>query len=303
MIPRTPYDVPLAHGGVLRLGARTLVMGVVNVTPDSFAGDGGGVDAARAVAEGLALVEAGADLLDVGGESTRPGATPIDAAEEASRVLPVVEALARQVTVPISIDTYKASVARRATAHGASLVNDVSGLRYDPDLAEATAAAHAALVVSHTRGRARDMYGEARYEAVADEVAAELEWSLKTAVAAGIPRDRLIVDPGIGFAKRAGHSFTVLAQLDRLRRLDRPILVGPSRKSYLTAVLGDVPPERREWGTAGAVAASVLLGAHIVRVHGVRAMLDVVRVADAIRKHRGTADPEAPAAPRSFTTS
>ena len=273
-------------------------MGVVNVTPDSFAGDGGGTDAARAVAEGLALAETGADLLDVGGESTRPGAAPVDADEEASRVLPVIEGLARQTMVPVSVDTYKASVARAAIDHGASVVNDVSGLRYDPDLAEAVATARVVLVVSHTRGRSRDMYREARYDAVADEVAAELQWSLTTAVEAGVPRNRLIVDPGIGFAKRAEHSFTMLARLDRLRQLDRPILVGPSRKSYLTAALGEVPPDRREWGTAGAVAASVLLGAHIVRVHEVRTMLDVVRVVDAIRSHREKTEPEAPAASR-----
>ena len=291
------YDVPLPHGGVLRLGARTLVMGVVNVTPDSFAGSGERVDTAKAVADALALIDAGADVLDIGGESTRPGATPVDAGEEEGRVLPVVEALARQSAVPISIDTYKARVARATMACGAALVNDVSGLRYDPDLAGVVAAGRAALVVSHTRGRSRDMYADARYAALADEVTAELEWSLAGAVAAGVPRDQVIVDPGIGFAKRAEHSLAALGHLDRLRALDRPILVGPSRKSYLTAVLGDVTPESREWGTAGAVAACALLGAHIVRVHGVRAMVDVIRVVDAIRAHREAVDPSVKAGP------
>jgi len=284
--PRTIYDVPLASGATLHLGARTLVMGVVNVTPDSFSGDGR-VEADRAIAEGLAQVDAGADLLDVGGESTRPGAAPTDAETERRRIQPVVEALARRVDVPIAIDTYKAVVARAALEHGASLVNDVSGLRYDPDLAAETAALRAALIVSHSRGRSRDMYERAEYHAVADEIVSELEWSLASAGAAGVPRGQIIVDPGLGFAKRAEHSLAVLGQLERFQVLDRPILVGPSRKSFLNAALGEVEPDAREWGTAGAVAASVFLGAHVVRVHGVRAMSDVVRVVDAIRAHRG----------------
>ena len=285
LIPRKAYDVPLANEGVLRLGPRTLIMGVVNVTPDSFAGDGH-TDPAQAIAKGLALVDAGADILDVGGESTRPGATPLDAETEGRRVEPVIEALVNQTNVPISVDTYKAGVARAALNCGASLVNDVSGLRYDPDLAGEVVVRRAGLILSHTRGRSSDMYSQASYKAVAEEIITELEWSLDAASDAGITREHVIVDPGLGFAKRAEHSMVALGQLDRFRSLDRPILVGPSRKSFLTAVLGDVPPCEREWGTAGAVAASVLLGAHVVRVHGVREMIDVVRVADSIRMHR-----------------
>ena len=260
-------------------------MGVVNVTPDSFAGDGQ-ADPTSAIAKGLALVDAGADILDVGGESTRPGATPLDVETERRRVGPVIEALVNQTNVPVSVDTYKAVVARTALNCGASLVNDVSGLRYDPGLAGEVVARRAGLILSHTRGRSSDMYSQASYKAVTEEIVSELEWSLKAASDAGITREHVIVDPGLGFAKRAEHSMTVLSQLERLRSLDRPILVGPSRKSFLTAVIGNVPPAEREWGTAGAVAASVLLGAHVVRVHGVRAMVDVVRVADAIRMHR-----------------
>ena len=285
LIPRKAYDVPLANEGVLRLGLRTLIMGVVNVTPDSFAGDGH-ADPTSAIAKGLALVDAGADILDVGGESTRPGATPLDVETERRRVGPVIEALVNQTNVPVSVDTYKAVVARTALNCGASLVNDVSGLRYDPALAGEVVARRAGLILSHTRGRSSDMYSQASYKAATEEIVSELEWSLKAASDAGITREHVIVDPGLGFAKRAEHSMTVLSQLERLRSLDRPILVGPSRKSFLTAVIGNVPPAVREWGTAGAVAASVLLGAHVVRVHGVRAMGDVVRVADAIRMHR-----------------
>ena len=285
MIPRKTYDVPIANGGVLRLGSRTLVMGVVNVTPDSFAGDGH-VDPVSAIAEGLAMVDAGADILDVGGESTRPGAIPVEGETERRRIQPVIEAWVRRANVPVSVDTYKAVVARAALNSGASLVNDISGLRYDPDLAGEAAARRAGLILSHMRGRSRDMYREADYSAAPEEVIAELEWSLETARASGVPRAHVIVDPGLGFAKCADHSLAVLGQLDRFRSLDRPILVGPSRKSFLAAVLGDVAPGAREWGTAGAVAVSVLLGAHMVRVHGVREMTDVVRVVDAIRVHR-----------------
>lgn len=285
LIPRKAYDVPLAHEGVLRLGPRTLIMGVVNVTPDSFAGDGH-ADPVPAIAKGLALVDAGADILDVGGESTRPGATPLNAETERRRVEPVIEALVNQTNVPVSVDTYKAVVARTALNCGASLVNDVSGLRYDPDLAGEIVARRAGLILAHTRGRSSDMYSQASYKAATEEIVSELEWSLEAASDAGITREHVIVDPGLGFAKRAEHSMAVLSQLDRLRSLDRPILVGPSRKSFLTAVLGNVPPAERDWGTAGAIAASILLGAHVVRVHSVRAMVDVVRVTDAIRMHR-----------------
>ncbi len=258
-------------------------MGIINVTPDSFADGGVRFDPDRAVADGLQMVADGADILDVGGESTRPGAEALSDEEELRRVLPVIERLAENGRVPVSIDTYKASVARAALERGAAIVNDVSGLHYDPALGAVVAAAGAAVILMHTRGRSRDMYDKAVYEDVAAEITRELDRSIAIALDAGVSRESIIIDPGLGFAKRAEHSFEALAQLERIAALDRPILVGPSRKSYLKAALGERPPSDREWGTAGAVAASVLAGAHIVRVHGVRAMVDVVRVVDRVR--------------------
>ena len=258
-------------------------MGILNVTPDSFADGGVHCDVDRAVEAGIRMVAEGADILDVGGESTRPGADPLPADEELRRVLPVVERLAPRVNVPISIDTYKASVARAAVAGGAAIINDISGLQYDPELARVAAETGAALILMHTRGRSSGMYDLAVYDDVAADVARELEQAIERATRAGVPRDSIVIDPGFGFAKRAEHSYDVLARLDTLAALDRPILSGPSQKSFLKAALGDREPSEREWGTAAAVAASVLLGAHIVRVHGVREMVDVVRVADRIR--------------------
>jgi dihydropteroate synthase len=258
-------------------------MGIINVTPDSFADGGLRFDPARAVADGLQMIADGADLLDIGGESTRPGADPLPLDEELRRVLPVVEQLARQATVPISIDTYKAAVAREAVQRGATLINDISGLQYDEDLAAVAAESGAAMVLMHTRGRSSDMYQHAVYEDVVSEVVQELADAIARATAHGVLREAIIVDPGIGFAKKAAHSLAVIAGLDRLTALDRPILAGPSRKSYLKDALGDRSASEREWGTAAAVAACVLSGAHIVRVHGVNAMTDVVRVADRIR--------------------
>ena len=285
MTPRRHYTITLPAGRSLFLGERTLVMGIINVTPDSFADGGLRFDAERAVDDGLRLVEDGADIVDVGGESTRPGAEPVTADEERRRVIPVVERLA-SAGVIVSVDTYKASVAREAVAHGASIVNDVSGLQRDGELGAALAQTDAALIVMHTRGTSRDMYREAHYQDVTHEVVEELGQAIERAVAAGVIHERIVVDPGLGFAKTAEHSYQVLAGLDALAALDRPILTGPSRKSFLKAAIGDVPPEEREWGTAAAVVASILLGAHIVRVHGVREMVQAVRVADQVRAAR-----------------
>jgi dihydropteroate synthase len=280
---RRHYSLPLPGGRALALGDRTLVMGILNITPDSFADGGLHADAGRAVAAGLQMVADGADILDIGGESTRPGADPLGADEELRRVLPVVERLAAETTAVISIDSYKARVAREAIARGAAIVNDISGLQYEPELANVVADTGAALVLMHTRGRSRAMYELAVYDDVPAAVARELEAAIGRAAARGVPREAIVLDPGFGFAKRAEHSYEALARLDRLAGLDRPILSGPSRKSFLKDALGERAPSEREWGTAAAVAASVLFGAHIVRVHGVRAMADVVRVSDRIR--------------------
>ena len=261
-------------------------MGILNITPDSFADGGVHFDFDRAIEAGLRMVEDGADIIDVGGESTRPGAEPLDEKEEMRRVLPVIEALAARVGVPISIDTYKASVAREAIAAGATIVNDISGLLYDPSLGRVTAETGAAIVLMHTRGRSHDMYRDASYGDVVSEVLDELRESMAFATGAGVAPDRILVDPGLGFAKEAPHSFEALARLDEFSELGRPIVVGPSRKSFLARVLdATVAASQRDWATAAAVTAAVLAGAHIVRVHAVAEMLHVTRIADEIRRY------------------
>jgi dihydropteroate synthase len=261
-------------------------MGIINVTPDSFSDGGVLLDPARAVDAGVRMIEEGADLLDVGGESTRPGAQPLGEAEERQRVLPVIERLAARVDAPISIDTYKSSVADAALAAGAAIVNDVSGLRYEPELAQVVARRQAAIVLMHTRGRSREMYKQAIYHDVVDEVLDELRESMAFAVGAGIAKERVIIDPGLGFAKEPAHTFEALARLHEFGELGRPVLAGPSRKLFLTRPLAqDVAASSRDWATAASVAAAVFGGAHIVRVHAVREMVQVVRVSDEIRKY------------------
>jgi dihydropteroate synthase len=261
-------------------------MGILNVTPDSFADGGVHLDPDKAVDAALAMIEAGADIVDVGGESTRPGAAAVPANEELRRVIPVIRGIAAAgKNVPISVDTYKAEVARAAIEAGASIVNDVSGLQYEPELAAVVAERGAGLVLMHTRGRSSAMYEHANYGDVIAEVARELQQCIDHAVAAGVLRDRIVVDPGIGFAKRPEQSYAVLTAANHpaFVALDRPVLSGPSRKSFLQAALGDLPPEERVWGTAAAVTAAVLTGSHIVRVHDVKEMVQVVRVADKIK--------------------
>jgi dihydropteroate synthase len=284
---RLVYTVPLPNGAALHLAERPLIMGILNVTPDSFADVGRRLtDTARAVDAALQMEADGADIIDVGGESTRPGAEPVSLDEELARVLPVLEALAGRLRIPLSIDTYKADVARAAVAAGAVIVNDVTGCQ-DPGMARAVADTGAAFVVMHSRGRSRAMYAEAAYRDVVSEVTAELGASLQRASEAGVPADRILVDPGVGFAKHASHSYGVLANLPELAAaLHRPLLVGPSRKSFLRDALAGRAARDRDWGTAAAVTAAVLGGAHIVRVHAVAEMIQVVRVAEEIRRHR-----------------
>jgi dihydropteroate synthase len=299
---RPHFSIPLPGRRALALGERPLAMGVLNVTPDSFADpehvmtSGSGPDVGRAVEIAQAMESAGADLIDIGGESTRPGAESVSETEELRRVVPVVEAIARHVRVPLSVDTYKPAVAAQAVAAGASLVNDISGLSYEPALAGVVAETGAGLILMHTRGRSASMYAEASYSDLLSEVASELERALATAAAAGVDRNRIIVDPGIGFAKRPEHSYGVLARFPELAaRLGRPVLIGPSRKSFLQAAAGERPAATRDWATAGAVAAAVLGGAHIVRVHAVGEMVQVMRVAEAIRRAGVTGSAESPA--------
>lgn len=213
-------------------------MGIINVTPDSFSDGGERLDSVAAIEAGVRMAGEGADIIDVGGESTRPGAEAVSATDEAARVLPVIEALVKRVNVPVSIDTYKARVADAALDAGAAIVNDISGLRYDPALGEVVARRQAALVLMHTRGRPAQMYQNASYHDVVDEVLDELRESLAFAAGAGVARDATLVDPGLGFAKEAAHSYEALAGIHQLAELGRPVLVGPSRKSFLAKALG-----------------------------------------------------------------
>jgi len=281
--PRPTFTVPIPGRAPLVLGPRTLVMGVVNVTPDSFSDGGQALDPSRARDLALALEAAGADIIDIGAESTRPGAKPIDAAEERARVEPALKAIAAAVRAPISIDTYKAVVAQAALDGGASIVNDISAFQYDPELGPLVAARQVPAILMHTRGRPEDMYAHAEYGDVVADVIEDLRKAIARAEDYGVARERLIIDPGVGFAKRGNQSLQVLAGLGRFLELGRPLLVGPSRKSFMAAATGPLSGEDRDWATAAAVTAAVLQGAHIVRVHNVEKMVHVVRVADALR--------------------
>ena len=266
----------------LECGPRTLVMGVLNVTPDSFSDGGRFLDHERAVEHGLRMVEEGADLLDVGGESTRPRSDAVSVDGEVGRVLPVVKRLVAEVDVPISIDTRKADVAAAALDAGASIVNDVSAGR-DPGMFPVARDAGAGLVLMHMLGEPKTMQEEPRYGDVVAEVRQYLANRIEAAEAAGIDRARIAADPGLGFGKTSRHSLTLMRSIDAFLDLGVPIVVGPSRKSFIGAVLGDAPVDQRLEGTAGAVAWLAGRGAHIVRVHDVGTMVKVVAVVDAIR--------------------
>ena len=257
-------------------GSRTYVMGIVNVTPDSFSGDGLGDDRAGAVAQGMRMMKEGADFLDVGGESTRPGHEPITTAEEISRTESVVRELARESGVPVSIDTYKLEVAEAGVAAGATILNDIWGLTRSPGLAELAAKHDCALVLMHNQD-GTEYAGD-----IMVEIRRFLQESCRLAVAAGMPPERVLIDPGIGFGKTAEQNWVVMRRLRELKELGFPILIGTSRKSFIGKLL-DLPVAQRAEGTAATVTASVLRGADVVRVHDVEAMTRVVRVADHMR--------------------
>ena len=278
---RHSYSLKLG-GGSLELGTRTLVMGVVNVTPDSFSDGGKFLDPAKAARHALKLQKAGADLLDIGGESTRPGSDSVTPEQEMARVIPVLERLRGKVEVPISIDTCKADVAREAVKAGAALINDVSGLRSDANLAKLAARLGVPIVLAHIRGTPKTMQKLAPVANLWESLDKGLNWSLEEARRAGIHRKKILIDPGIGFGKTAEQSFEILRELHRLSKFKLPIVVGTSRKSFLGKALGDAPPDKRIWGTAATVTAAILNGAHIVRVHDVEEMVQVARVADAV---------------------
>jgi len=283
--PRRKYLLKLASR-TLALGERTLVMGVLNVTPDSFSDGGQYVDPDLAVRRALEMEAEGADILDVGGESTRPGADPVSAETELARVLPLLERLGGRLRTPISIDTQKAAVARAALGAGAEIVNDVSGLRADPALGAVVRQARAALVLVHMRGRPKTMQKRPFARDVLRDVSAGLREALGRAHRAGIARTRIVLDPGIGFGKSVEQNCELLARLEELARLGFPLLVGTSRKSFLGALARGGRDPGRIWGTAATVVAAILGGAHIVRVHDVAEMAAVARAADAIANRR-----------------
>ncbi len=270
-------------GRSLELGARTHIMGVINCTPDSFYPASRRLDSQAAVALGLQMVEDGADLLDVGGESTRPGSEPVAEAEEWRRVIPVIEALADRVEVPISIDTYKASVARAALGAGAGMINDISGLQFDPTMVRLVAESGAPVIIMHIKGRPKDMQRDPYYEDVVAEVSAYFRARIAFAREEGVRQEQIVLDPGIGFGKRLEDNYALLARLDAFAEHRCPLLVGPSRKSFIGRLLG-LPPEACLEGTLAAATAAVLAGAHIIRGHDVSALKRAVRVADEIKQ-------------------
>ncbi len=294
------FPEPIEAGGaVLEWGSRTYVMGIINVTPDSFSGDGVGSDVDTAVCQALEFIDAGADILDIGGESTRPGSEPVTTGEELRRVLPAVEAIAAQTDAPISIDTYKAEVAAAALDAGAHIVNDVWGLRMDPDMAPLVARRGVPVIVMHNRSRPRDAVQEKQlggryvgieYEDLMADIIRELRESIDRAVEAGVDPNQIIVDPGVGFGKTVEQNLALIDQLDRLQSLGRPVLVGPSRKSFIGYTL-DAPASERLLGTAAVVALAIARGADIVRIHDVAVMADVVRMADAIVRQKVATQP------------
>ncbi|HSF65914.1 MAG TPA: dihydropteroate synthase [Nitrospiraceae bacterium] len=285
-----PISKPLsrqAKDRLIEFPDRPLIMGVVNVTPDSFFDGGRYLDPEAAVAHAVRLVEEGADLLDIGAESTRPGADVVNEAEERRRVTPVVNALAKVVTVPISIDTSKAAVAREALDAGAVLVNDVTALRGDPAMIDVIVRSGAGVVLMHMSGTPRTMQQAPHYDDVVGEISEFFEERINFAMTHGIVKKQIILDPGIGFGKLLAHNLTLLAQLRCFRQFDCPLMVGVSQKAFLGQLVNR-PVQKRQWATAAAVAMAVDRGASILRVHDVRAMKDVVQVAAAIS--RQTAD-------------
>jgi dihydropteroate synthase len=285
MIRRKTFHLHL-RSEILRLGERTLMMGVLNVTPDSFSDGGKFFDAKRAVRHALAMQRDGADIIDIGAESTRPGSIGISAAEELRRLLPVLQALRGKLKIPISVDTQKARVAEIALAAGAEIVNDISGLRNDPELAQVASECGAPLILMHMRGTPRTMQKGPFAHDVMRDVLGGLRKSIATAKKFGVKQSQIVIDPGIGFGKSYSQNYELLAKLPELAKLGYPVMVGTSRKGFLGATLAkngkSAPAEERIFATAATVAASVLNGAHIVRVHDVAEMKQVALAMDAL---------------------
>ena len=263
---------------------RTYVMGILNVTPDSFSDGGRFFNAESAVTQALRMQEEGADIIDIGGESTRPGAERITAKEEIKRIIPVIEALAKEIKVPISVDTYKSAVAEAAVSAGASIINDISGLRFDSKMAGIAAGYKVPIVIMHIKGTPKNMQQNPVYHALIPEIMDYLYRCIETAREAGIPDNMMIIDPGIGFGKTVEHNLEIIRRLREFEGFEKPLLLGPSRKAFIGKILGGLPVTERLEGTSAAAAIGIFNGANIIRVHDVTEMVRVARVADGIKR-------------------
>lgn len=271
----------LLKGSVLPLEERTLVMGILNVTPDSFSDGGDCLSSESAVKRAKEMIEKGADIIDIGGESSRPGSEPVTEEEEVKRIMPVIEALKDTCTVPLSVDTYKSGVARKVLERGVSIINDITALNGDPQMGKVIAEYDAAVVLMHMKGKPKDMQEAPEYDDVVSEVALFLQEAINKAVSAGIDPGKIIIDPGIGFGKRLEDNLKILNRLEEFKSLGKPVLIGTSRKSFIGAITGKKEKERN-FGTAASISAAIIGGADIIRVHDVSQMRDVSTVTDAI---------------------
>ena len=265
---------------------KTHIMGILNVTPDSFSDGGLYFNKTTAVKRAFQMVEEGADIIDIGGESTRPGSETITIEEELRRTIPVIESLSKKTKIPLCIDTYKSEVAKRALDAGASMVNDISGLRFDPKMPKVVSEYKVPAVIMHIRGTPRDMQQNPVYEALIPELMDYLRNGMMIARQSGISEDMIVIDPGIGFGKTFDHNLQIIHNLQEFTLLRKPILIGPSRKAFIGRILGDVPITERLEGTAAAVAISIINGANIIRAHDVKEIVKVAKVADAIKKEK-----------------
>jgi len=259
-------------------------MGILNITPDSFSDGGLFFDKSAAVKRAFQIEEEGADIIDIGGESTRPGSEPLPLEEELRRTIPVIETIAKELTIPISVDTYKAPVARRALDAGASMVNDISGLRFDPEMPGVVSEFKVPVVIMHIKGSPQNMQKNPVYEALIPEILDYLREGIAIAESAGVARDRIIIDPGIGFGKTFAQNLEIINHLNMFTLLEMPILIGPSRKAFIGRILEDAPAGERFEGTAAALAIAIINGANILRVHDVKEMRKAAKVADAVKR-------------------
>lgn len=278
---RKAFTLKLKEDTTIALGERTIIVGVLNVTPDSFSDGGQNLDPARAIDRAMEMESEGADVIEIGGESTRPGAERLSSDEELSRVIPVLRGLAARLHAPISIDTYKSEVAAAAVAEGACIINDVSALRLDPAVGDVAARERTALVLMHMRGEPATMQKLPPSSDIFAEIKLDLEKAIQTAESRGVQRERIIIDPGIGFGKTFEQNLAILNRLDQFAGFDLPLMIGTSRKSFIGRITGR-PADERALGTAASVAAAIMRGAHIIRVHDVKEMADAARVIDAI---------------------